>query len=203
MDSLNSNDSFDSQLASNILGGFNEIDSDDQSMFINLNIRNRRQKILHNISFESEFYDIFNPEFSSEGDSELTDSKSSGQTSEEAAETSSSELSNSKSYDSNENSLTSSQASSRSQNSFQLSGGKGLLKVPTNIWAGSQLDVKSISRANETESRFPDLDASQAPDRTIELNKQSKTNQTKLKEHDLDYNSENNQSSLSSIHREI
>lgn len=58
-------------------------------------------------------------------------------------------------------------------------------------------------RPDETESRFPDLDASQAPDRTIELNKQSKTNQTKLKEHDLDYNSENNQSSLSSIHREI
>jgi hypothetical protein len=53
------------------------------------------------------------------------------------------------------------------------------------------------------ETRFPELDASQAPDRTIELNKQNKTNQTKLKEQDLDYNSENNRSSLSSIHREI
>jgi hypothetical protein len=52
-DELRSDDSIDSQLCSNILGGFNDIDSDEQSLFINLNIRNRRQKILHKISFES------------------------------------------------------------------------------------------------------------------------------------------------------
>jgi hypothetical protein len=82
---LNSDDSFDSQLASNILGGFNDIDSEEQSMFINLNIRNRRQKILHNISFESQFYDIFNPDFTSDEDnSEMTESRSSLASSEMA-----------------------------------------------------------------------------------------------------------------------
>lgn len=56
-------------MVNNILDEFDDIKSEDQSMFINLNIRNRRQKVLFNISFESEFYDIYNPEFSSQEDS--------------------------------------------------------------------------------------------------------------------------------------
>ena len=58
------------------MDNFDDIDSDEQSMFIHLNIRNRRQKILHNISFETEAYDIYNPDFSSEeeSDSEYTSS---------------------------------------------------------------------------------------------------------------------------------
>ncbi len=44
-----------------MLENFEEINSEDQSMFINLNIRNRRQKILHDLSFETEVYDIYDP----------------------------------------------------------------------------------------------------------------------------------------------
>jgi len=46
-------------------------------MFLNLNIRNRRQKILHNISFETEVYDIYDPVFTSEEESETSSSDSS------------------------------------------------------------------------------------------------------------------------------
>lgn len=66
-------------LVSNILDNFEDIDPEEQSMFMNLNIRNRRQKILHNISFETEFYDVYNPVFTSEEES----SSSSGSSSEE------------------------------------------------------------------------------------------------------------------------
>jgi hypothetical protein len=79
---MSSNDSLDSQLVSNILDGFDDIDSEDQSMFINLNIRNRRQKILHNISFETEFYDIYNPLFSSDEESITHSSEQSSQSEE-------------------------------------------------------------------------------------------------------------------------
>ena len=44
-----------------MLENFEEINSEDQSMFINLNIRNRRQKILNDLSFETEVYDIYDP----------------------------------------------------------------------------------------------------------------------------------------------
>jgi hypothetical protein len=46
-------------------------------MFMNLNIRNRRQKIIHNISFETELYDIYDPVFSSEEESQTSSSDSS------------------------------------------------------------------------------------------------------------------------------
>ena len=66
-------------MVSNILGNFDEIDSADQSQFLNVNIRNRRQKILFNMSFETEVYDIFDPIFTSEEDaSEVNSSESSG-----------------------------------------------------------------------------------------------------------------------------
>ena len=48
-------------MISNMLENFEEINSEDQSIFINLNIRNRRQKILHYLSFETEAYDIYDP----------------------------------------------------------------------------------------------------------------------------------------------
>ena len=45
---------------------------------MNLNIRNRRQKILHNLSFETEICDIYDPVFTSEEDTNSDDSSSSG-----------------------------------------------------------------------------------------------------------------------------
>ena len=48
-------------MISNMLENFEEINSEDQSIFINLNIRNRRQKILHDLSFETEAFDIYDP----------------------------------------------------------------------------------------------------------------------------------------------
>ena len=48
-------------MISNMLDNFEEIDPEEQSMFLNLNIRNRRQKILHNMSFETECFDIYEP----------------------------------------------------------------------------------------------------------------------------------------------
>lgn len=53
-------------MISNMLDNFEEIDPEEQSMFINLNIRNRRQKILHKMSFETDCYDIYDPHFTSE-----------------------------------------------------------------------------------------------------------------------------------------
>jgi hypothetical protein len=55
-------------MISNILENFEEINSEEQSIFLNLNIRNRRQKILHEISFETQYYDIYDPYFSSSQD---------------------------------------------------------------------------------------------------------------------------------------
>ena len=46
-------------------------------MFMNLNIRNRRQKILHNVSFESEMYDVYAPVFTSDEESITSNSESS------------------------------------------------------------------------------------------------------------------------------
>lgn len=62
-------------LVSNILDNFEEIDPEEQSMFMNLNIRNRRQRIIHNLSFETEIYDIYDPVYTSEED--LSDSETS------------------------------------------------------------------------------------------------------------------------------
>jgi hypothetical protein len=42
---------------------------------MNLNIRNRRQKILHKLSFETEVYDIYDPVYTS--DEEESDSETS------------------------------------------------------------------------------------------------------------------------------
>lgn len=47
----------------------------DESNFCNLNMRNRRQKRLENISFESEVHNIFDPYYTSE--EELDDISSS------------------------------------------------------------------------------------------------------------------------------
>jgi len=55
-------------------------------MFMNLNIRNRRQKILHNVSFESEFYDVYAPVFTSDEESITSNSDSSLTTSSRGSE---------------------------------------------------------------------------------------------------------------------
>ena len=52
---------------------FEDIDPAEQSMFMNLNIRNRRQKILHNLSFETEVFDIYDPVYTSEEESNSDD----------------------------------------------------------------------------------------------------------------------------------
>ena len=79
-------------LVSNILENFEDIDPEEQSMFINLNIRNRRQRILHKISFETEVYDIYDPVFSSDYSSSGSSSStsSSGSSSSESSEVSNS-----------------------------------------------------------------------------------------------------------------
>lgn len=64
-------------MVSNMLENFDDIDPEDQSMFMNLNIRNRRQKILHNVSFESEMYDVYAPVFTSDEESITSNSESS------------------------------------------------------------------------------------------------------------------------------
>ena len=120
-------------MVSNILDNFEDIDSDEQSMFINLNIRNRRQKILHNISFETDVFDIYNPSYSS-------DSSSSG-------------------------SYTTSSIASSSSNSIEQQ---------------IQGDMSSESQRSSKQNTV-----------------------SKLMEKDLEYNSENGRSSLSSIHRSI
>ena len=53
-------------MVSNILDNFDDIDPEEQSMFMNLNIRNRRQKILHKMSVESDTFDVYNPVYTSE-----------------------------------------------------------------------------------------------------------------------------------------
>lgn len=50
---------------SNIFGGFTEAEA-DQSMLVNCLVRTRRQKIVMQISFESEVHDIYDPVFSSQ-----------------------------------------------------------------------------------------------------------------------------------------
>ena len=50
---------------SNIFGGFTEAEA-DQSMLVNCLVRTRRQKIVMQISFESEVHDIYDPAFSSQ-----------------------------------------------------------------------------------------------------------------------------------------
>lgn len=65
-------------MISNMLDNFEEIDPEEQSMFINLNIRNRRQKILHKMSFETDCYDIYDPHFTSEEEGSSSSSGSSG-----------------------------------------------------------------------------------------------------------------------------
>lgn len=67
----------DNLLVSNILDNFDDIDPEEQSMFMNLNIRNRRQKILHKLSFESEVFDIYDPIYTSEEEDSESDSSSS------------------------------------------------------------------------------------------------------------------------------
>lgn len=58
-------------------------------MFMNLNIRNRRQKILHKLSFETEAFDIFDPVYTSEeesnSNSDTSSSGSSGSSIEESS----------------------------------------------------------------------------------------------------------------------
>ena len=66
-------------MISNLLDNFDEIDPEEQSMFLNLNIRNRRQKLLHNMSFETECFDIYDPQFTSEEENDS--SSGSGSTS--------------------------------------------------------------------------------------------------------------------------
>jgi hypothetical protein len=66
-------------LVSNILDNFDDIDPEEQSMFMNLNIRNRRQKILHKLSFETEVFDIYDPMYTSdEASNSNSDTSSSG-----------------------------------------------------------------------------------------------------------------------------
>ena len=84
-------------LVSNILENFEDIDPAEQSMFMNLNIRNRRQKILHKISFETEVYDIYDPVFSSDYTSSGSSSESSSGSS--SSSSMSSDVSNSQEED--------------------------------------------------------------------------------------------------------
>lgn len=56
-------------LVSKILDEFDDIDPEEQSMFMNLNIRNRRQKIIHKLSFETEVFDIYDPMYTSDEES--------------------------------------------------------------------------------------------------------------------------------------
>jgi len=63
-------------------------------MFLNLNIRNRRQKILHNLSFETDVFDIYDPVYTSEEESNSdetfsSDSQESSYGTEEGATSSS------------------------------------------------------------------------------------------------------------------
>jgi hypothetical protein len=69
----------DNLLVSNILDNFEEIDPEEQSMFMNLNIRNRRQKILYKLSFETEVYDIYDPVYTSEEDESDSETSSSSE----------------------------------------------------------------------------------------------------------------------------
>lgn len=109
-------------------------------MFLNLNIRNRRQKLLHNLSFESEFYDVYDPNFTSEDEEEDSNASSSGTIVEE------------------DDPL-----------SEDIEG--------DSCYKSSSSDTTNSENAEECS--------------------------TKLNPKDLEYNSENNRSSLSSIHREI
>jgi hypothetical protein len=76
-------------LVSNILDEMDDIDPEEQSMFMNLNIRNRRQKILHKLSFETEAFDIYDPIYTSEeesnSNSDTSSSDSSGSSIEESS----------------------------------------------------------------------------------------------------------------------
>ena len=69
----------DNLLVSNILDNFDDIDPEEQSMFMNLNIRNRRQKILHKISFETDVYDIYDPVYTSEEEDSDSDTSTSSE----------------------------------------------------------------------------------------------------------------------------
>ena len=69
----------DNLLVSNILDNFDDIDPQEQSMFMNLNIRNRRQKILHKLSFETEGHDIYDPVYTSEEEDSDSDSSTSSE----------------------------------------------------------------------------------------------------------------------------
>ena len=68
-------------LVSKILDEFDDIDPEEQSMFMNLNIRNRRQKILHKLSFETEVFDIYDPMYTSDEDSDSNSDTSSSESS--------------------------------------------------------------------------------------------------------------------------
>ena len=77
------NDSDDMNLMSRILENLEDIDPEEEQMFMNLNIRNRRQKILHNLSFETRIFDVYDPvytseEYNSEDNSSSMTSSSSG-----------------------------------------------------------------------------------------------------------------------------
>lgn len=79
-----SSDYDEDMMVSNILDNFDDIDPEEQSMFMNLNIRNRRQKILHKMSFESDTFDVYNPVYTSEeSNSSNTDSSHTSTSQEE------------------------------------------------------------------------------------------------------------------------
>ena len=81
----------DMNLMSRILENLEDIDPEEEQMFMNLNIRNRRQKILHNLSFETRIFDVYDPvytseEYNSEDNSSSMTSSSSGSCTIEGSE---------------------------------------------------------------------------------------------------------------------
>ena len=125
-------------------------------MFMNLNIRNRRQKILHKLSFETEVYDIYDPVYTSEEE------------------------------DSDSDTSTSSEGSSLQNRSSS---------------SNSQENRSASDRAKFQPRQFV-MPVSKPAQNYTHLQKRQ-LSESQLNEQDLDYNSENNHSSLSSIHREI
>lgn len=175
-------------------------------MFLNLNIRNRRQKLLHNMSFETDCYDIYDPQFTSEEEN----SSSSG--------TGSSGSSNSSSVYGSQDETSNSQQSSQDEDDDPANGDRRRQPPgPYNNGMPGQFEAQGqrqmyfggggpghggVQRDGAPEYIEPDED-DEPEEGSIT---QYAQNNCKMNDTDLlaiDYDSENNHSSLSSIHREI
>ena len=168
-------------LVSKILDEFDDIDPEEQSMFMNLNIRNRRQKILHKLSFETEVFDIYDPMYTSDEDSDSN------------SDTSSSESSVSSIRD--EQSSYGSQYSSSQKREKRNTSDEADMRNNLNQAGHRNFDSENLQNPDSIE-----LDQGY---KQLAKNNKIKRSDSQLNEQDLDYNSEYNRSSLSSIHREI